>query len=104
MGYATTDPAFLLGSALGLWIGLGGSCLVAVRRKGTGSLADLGLDTPRWADVALGVGFGIAGVIAVSIIAATLEAIDSEPAPRRTGPTSRIRSTTAASSGSRSST
>jgi uncharacterized protein len=81
LGYETTDPAFVLGSGLGLWIGLGGSCLVAVRVKGSGSLADLGLDKPRWTDVALGIGFGIAGVIAVSIIAATLEAIDSNLLP-----------------------
>jgi len=75
-GYGTTDPAFLLGSSLGLWLGLGGSCFVAVRYKGTGSLRDLGLVPPRWVDAALGVGFAVAGVIAVSIAAAVLQAID----------------------------
>lgn len=81
MGYETTDPAFLLGSTLGLWIGLGGSCVVAVRHKGSGSLVDLGLDQPRWTDVALGIGLGIAGVITVSIIAVTIEAINRDLLP-----------------------
>jgi membrane protease YdiL (CAAX protease family) len=81
MGYDTTDPAFLLGSTIGLWIGLGGSCVVAVRSKGSGSLADLGLDKPRWTDVALGIGFGIAGVIVVSIVAALIQAIDKDLLP-----------------------
>lgn len=80
-GYETTDPAFLLGSTIGLWIGLGGSCVVAVRYKGSGSLADLGLDRPRWLDVAMGVGFGIVGVIGVAIIAATIQAIDKDLIP-----------------------
>lgn len=81
MGYETTDPAFLLGSTIGLWIGFGGSCVVAVRSKGSGSLRDIGLDRPRWSDVALGVGFGIVGVIGVSIIAATIQAIDKDLLP-----------------------
>ncbi|MGZ4690263.1 MAG: CPBP family glutamic-type intramembrane protease [Acidimicrobiia bacterium] len=80
-GYETTDPAFLLGSTLGLWFGLGGSCVVAVRRNGTGSLRDLGLVKPRWLDVAMGVGFAVAGVIAVTIIAALLTVIDKHLLP-----------------------
>jgi membrane protease YdiL (CAAX protease family) len=80
-GYDTTDPAFLLGSTIGLWIGLGGSCFVAVRSKGSGSLRDLGLVPPRWVDAALGVGFAIAGVIAVSIVAAAIQAIDKQLLP-----------------------
>jgi membrane protease YdiL (CAAX protease family) len=80
-GYDTTDPAFLLGSTIGLWIGLGGSCFVAVRSKGSGSLRDLGLVPPRWVDAALGVAFAIAGVIAVSIAAAAIQAIDKQLLP-----------------------
>ncbi len=80
-GYDTTDPAFLLGSTIGLWIGLGGSCFVAVRSKGSGSLRDLGLVPPRWVDAALGLGFAIAGVIAVSIAAAIIQAIDKQLLP-----------------------
>jgi len=80
-GYSTTDPAVLLGSSLGLWIGLGGACVVAVRRKGSGSLVDLGLVPPRWADPALGLGLAIAALIAVAVIAAALEAIDSNRVP-----------------------
>ena len=81
MGYETTDPSFLLGSTIGLWVGLGGSCVVAVRHKGSGTLRDLGLDRPRWVDAALGVGFGVVGVIGVSIIAATLQAINEDLLP-----------------------
>jgi uncharacterized protein len=80
-GYETTDPAFLLGSTLGLWFGLGGSCVVAVRSRGSGSLRDLGLVPPRWVDAALGVGLSIAGIIGVSIIAAAIEAIDKDLVP-----------------------
>lgn len=80
-GYDTTDPAFLLGSTIGLWIGLGGSCFVAVRSKGSGSLSDLGLVPPRFVDAALGVGFAIAGIIAVSIAAAAVQAIDKQLLP-----------------------
>ncbi len=80
-GYGTSDPAFLLGSTIGLWLGLGGSCVVAVRIKGSGSLSDLGLVPPRWVDAALGVGFAVAGVIAVAIAAAILQAIDKNLLP-----------------------
>jgi len=80
-GYSETDPAMLLGSSLGLWIGIGGSCVVAVRRKGTGSLADLGLVRPRWVDVGLGLGLGVASLIAVGFVAAAIEAINSDFVP-----------------------
>src|SRR5436190_2040811 len=62
-GYTVEDPALLLGSSLGLWVGMFGSWVIAVRTKGTGSLADLGLVKPQWVDVALGAGFAVAGVI-----------------------------------------
>jgi membrane protease YdiL (CAAX protease family) len=80
-GYGTSDPAFLLGSTVGLWFGLGGSCVVAVRYKGSGSLSDLGLVPPRWVDVAVGVGFAVAGYLAVSIAAAVLQSIDKSLLP-----------------------
>lgn len=80
-GFGTTDPAFLLGSTLGLWFGLGGSCVVAVKRKGTGSLKDLGLVRPRGVDLALGVGFAIAVTIAVAIVTALLSGIDRHLLP-----------------------
>ena len=80
-GYETNDPAFLLGSSLGLWVGLGGSCLVAVRVKGSGSLRDLGLVPPRVVDAALGAGFAVVGIIAVTIAAAVLQAIDKQLLP-----------------------
>jgi membrane protease YdiL (CAAX protease family) len=81
LGYETSDPAFLFGSSLGLWFGLGGSCVVAVKRKGTGSLRDLGLVPPRWVDVALGAGFAVAAFVAVLIVVAVLQAIDQHLLP-----------------------
>jgi membrane protease YdiL (CAAX protease family) len=80
-GYETSDPAFLLGSTLGLWFGLGGSCVVAVRVRGTGSLRDLGLVPPQLKDVALGAMFAVGGIIAVTIAAAVLQAIDKNLLP-----------------------
>ena len=77
-----------------------GSCVVAVKRKGSGSLADLGLVRPRGVDVALGVGFGIASLIAVVIVAAVLQAIDSDLLPGGRLRLRPSRSSTAASSGS----
>jgi membrane protease YdiL (CAAX protease family) len=81
LGYSVEDPALLLGSTLGLWIGLFGSCVIAVRTKGTGSLSDLGLVKPRWVDVALGAGFAVAGVIMVSVLGAILNLISSDLIP-----------------------
>jgi membrane protease YdiL (CAAX protease family) len=80
-GYTAEDPALLLGSTVGLWIGLFGSCLIAVRVKGTGSLRDLGLTKPRGVDLALGVGFAVAGVIMVSLLAAILNLISHDLIP-----------------------
>jgi membrane protease YdiL (CAAX protease family) len=80
-GLSANDPAVLLGSSLGLWIGIGGSCVVAVRVKGTGSLRDLGLARPRGVDAALGLGFGVAFIIAVSMITALLNSIDPDLLP-----------------------
>ena len=80
-GYTVEDPALLLGSSLGLWVGMFGSCVIAVRTKGTGSLADLGLVKPRWVDVALGAGFAVAGVVMVSILGAILNLIGSDLLP-----------------------
>jgi membrane protease YdiL (CAAX protease family) len=80
-GYSLTDPAVLLGGELGLWAGLFGSCVIAVRVKGTGSLRDLGLVRPRAVDAALGAGFAVAGVIVVSIAAVVLQAIDKNLLP-----------------------
>src|SRR5262249_20117333 len=80
-GLSANDPAVLLGSSIGLWIGIGGSCVVAVRVKGTGSLRDLGLQRPRGGDGGLGLGFGVVFIIAVSIVTALLNAIDPDLLP-----------------------
>lgn len=81
-GVTTTSPWFLVGSTAGLWLGLGGACLIAVRRKGSGQLSDLGLVRPEPVDLALGLGFGVSGVIAVSILAAIINALVPEILPR----------------------
>jgi membrane protease YdiL (CAAX protease family) len=81
LGYTVEDPALLFGSSLGLWVGMFGSCVIAVRTKGTGSLADLGLDKPRWSDVGVGAGFAVVGVIMVSILGAILNLISPDLLP-----------------------
>lgn len=80
-GFEAADPAVMVGSALGLWTGLLGSCLVAVHRKGSGSLKDLGLARLRWVDAAQGLGFGIAMVFAVALIAKALESLAPDLMP-----------------------
>jgi membrane protease YdiL (CAAX protease family) len=81
VGFEATDPAVLLGSMIGLWIGMGGACVIAVRRKGTGSLRDLGLVRPRWIDPVLGLGLGIGSLIAVAMVAALLNLVDADLLP-----------------------
>jgi membrane protease YdiL (CAAX protease family) len=65
----------LVMSQAALWACLAGACVIAVRRHGTGSLADLGLRRPDREDIRVGLlsGFGLrAGAIAVGIIIVTL--------------------------------
>ncbi len=80
-GFETSDPAVMFGSALGLWTGLLGSCIVAVHRKGSGSLKDLGLTRLRWVDAAQGLGLGIAMVFAVGIVAKVFESLAPDLTP-----------------------
>ena len=68
----------LLAIQFGLWTGLLGACLVAVRRHGTGRLRDLGFRV-KWVDLALGLGFGVAALVGVGQIARFLQAIGIEP-------------------------
>jgi membrane protease YdiL (CAAX protease family) len=81
LGFDAEDPAVLLGSMIGLWTGMGGACVIAVRRKGTGTLRDLGLTRPRWTDPLLGVGLGVAGLFMAGIILVVLNLIDSSFLP-----------------------
>jgi membrane protease YdiL (CAAX protease family) len=81
LGFDAEDPAVLLGSMIGLWAGMGGACVIAVRRKGTGSLRDLGLVRPRWIDPLLGLGLGVGALIVVAIVTAILNVIDSDLLP-----------------------
>ena len=72
-------------------LSLVGACVVAVHRHGSGSLRDLGLRM-RWIDLALGLGFGIAGLIGVGNIARAIKAFGIQPhresilEPLRRGP------------------
>jgi membrane protease YdiL (CAAX protease family) len=57
-----------VGAELGLWIGLVGACIVAVRRHGTGHLGDLGMAVER-RDLWIGAVAGVAARIGSVIIA-----------------------------------
>ena len=78
LGVATSNPLVALVAQLGLWTGLLGACVIAVRKHGSGSLRDLGFRV-RWVALALGLGFGVATLIGVSVIAALLLALGIEP-------------------------
>jgi membrane protease YdiL (CAAX protease family) len=78
LGIAPGNPLVALLAQIGLWTGLLGACIVAVRTHGTGSLKDLGLRV-RWIDLPLGVGFGFAALIGAGIIARFLQDIGVQP-------------------------
>jgi membrane protease YdiL (CAAX protease family) len=78
LGVRRDSPALLLGAQLGLWTGLVGACVLAVRRHGTGRLRDLGLRF-RAVDLPLGLGFGVATLVGVSRIAVALQGLGIEP-------------------------
>ncbi len=77
-GIEPGNPLVALAAQFGLWTGLLGACVIAVRKHGTGSLRDLGFRV-RGVDLALGLGFGIAALIGVSLIARLLLALGIEP-------------------------
>jgi membrane protease YdiL (CAAX protease family) len=81
VGAAIDGAAMLVGTTLALWVGLVGACVVAVRRHGTGSLRDLGLARLRLADPFLGIGFAVAGLVAIGMVMALLSAIAPELLP-----------------------
>jgi membrane protease YdiL (CAAX protease family) len=72
------NPLLSLAAQLGLWAGLLWACRRAVRRHGTGRLRDLGLRV-RGFDPALGLGYGVAMLIGVSMIGALLVQIGIRP-------------------------
>ena len=79
LGASERSVLLLVLSALGLWSGLAGACLIAVRRYGTGSLRDLGLDRPRWLDVGTGVVTSIvARVVGVALALALIMMLPDE--------------------------
>jgi len=84
-GADTNGAIVLLGSTACLWAGLLGACVIAVRRKGTGSLRDLGLLRFRWVDAALGLGFGTALVFVVGGLAQVIEVLAPEILPHGRG-------------------
>jgi membrane protease YdiL (CAAX protease family) len=81
-GVALTSPWLVLASTLGLWAGLTGACVVAVRRRGTGRLSDLGLARPRALDVGIGVAAGIGLVVAVAALTALISWALPDALPR----------------------
>jgi membrane protease YdiL (CAAX protease family) len=77
-GVDTSSPLLALAAQLGLWAGLLWACRRAVQRYGTGRLRDLGLRL-RPVDLALGLGYGIAALIGVSMIGRLLVQLGIEP-------------------------
>ncbi|MET0420702.1 MAG: CPBP family glutamic-type intramembrane protease, partial [Acidimicrobiia bacterium] len=61
LGAEERSVVTLIAGGFGLWVGLLGACLVAVRRHGTGSLRDLGLRGLRRSDIGTGV---VASIVA----------------------------------------
>jgi len=78
LGVSAGNPILLLVAQLGLWTGLLGACVVAVRRHGSGRLSDLGLRI-RAVDPALGLGYGVACLIGVGIIARVINGLGIHP-------------------------
>jgi membrane protease YdiL (CAAX protease family) len=78
LGVAGNNPVLVLLMQFGLWTGLLGACMVAVRRHGTGRLRDLGLKV-RWIDLPLGLGFGVATLFGVGVIAVAITRLGIEP-------------------------
>jgi membrane protease YdiL (CAAX protease family) len=78
LGVSSGNPILLLVAQLGLWTGLLGACFIAVRRHGTGRLADLGLRI-RAVDPALGLGYGVASLTGVGVIARVITSLGIDP-------------------------
>lgn len=75
----TSSPLLVLFSEIGLWVGLAGSCLVASRVKGTGSLVrDFGLRTGGWIDLPIGVVTGLVGLFMSAVVAGVLHYVNPQ--------------------------
>ncbi|HEX5586318.1 MAG TPA: CPBP family glutamic-type intramembrane protease [Acidimicrobiia bacterium] len=72
LGASKRSVLVLALSGIGLWGGLLGACVLAVRRYGTGSLRDLGLVRLRWSDLGTGV---VASIVARVVGAAAAAAL-----------------------------
>ncbi|HZP27351.1 MAG TPA: CPBP family glutamic-type intramembrane protease [Acidimicrobiia bacterium] len=83
LGLGRHTTSFLLVSELGLWTGLLGACIAAVRRHGTGSLRDLGLARPRWSDLGIGTVAGLVGRVAAIIAVVPLVPLLRHAKPTR---------------------
>jgi membrane protease YdiL (CAAX protease family) len=72
LGVSRHSLIVLCAGQAGLWTGLFGACVLAVRRHGTGSLRDLGLSriTPR--DAGIGALASLVGRVGTALIAAAL--------------------------------
>lgn len=81
-GLTIDDPWLLVASTAGLWLGLFGSCWIAVHRKGSGSLRDIGLERFRAVDGAIGVGAGIGLVILAAILGVLMQEIAPQIVPK----------------------
>ncbi|MET0921376.1 MAG: CPBP family glutamic-type intramembrane protease [Acidimicrobiia bacterium] len=75
LGAEERSVVTLIAGGFGLWAGLLGACVVAVRRHGTGSLRDLGLSGVRRSDVGTGVVASIVARIAGAAVAVAIVAL-----------------------------
>lgn len=80
-GLPASSPAVLLVSTAGLWTGMLGACVTATRRRGRGSLADLGLVRPRGAELGAGLGLGVATLFVVGRVATAIHALAPQLLP-----------------------
>jgi membrane protease YdiL (CAAX protease family) len=69
-GVSSQSVVLLLLSQLGLWAGLFGACVLAVRRHGHGSLRELGLSGIRAQDVGVGLLAAFIGRLATVVLVA----------------------------------
>jgi membrane protease YdiL (CAAX protease family) len=72
LGATSRSVATLIVGELVLWSGLFGSCVLAVRRYGSGSLRDLGLVALRGTDVGIGVLASIVARVASVVVGVVL--------------------------------
>jgi membrane protease YdiL (CAAX protease family) len=84
-GVSDRSVWYIVAGQVGLWSGLIGACLLAVRRHSNGSLRSLGLTRPTWRDLWTGVVAGLAGRFgAMIIVIPFIPLLRNQSGPRNT--------------------